>query len=98
VRIKGDIATRAGRLQPYARINVYRTARASDVVRFITPAANTAIASRTGGTSSELAAGFTLALSPTTSVYGELSHLAAAGGDARVKSSLGGSLGLRVRW
>ncbi|MDR6539182.1 hypothetical protein J2739_004978, partial [Variovorax soli] len=48
--------------------------------------------------STELAAGFTLGLSESTSLYGEVGKLWASGGDARVKSQLDASVGLRVRW
>jgi outer membrane autotransporter protein len=98
VRVKGDIATRAGRLQPYARVNLYRASGGNDSTRFINPAASTAIASSTGSTSTELAAGFTLRLSESTSLYGELGKQWASGGDTRVKSQLNASAGLRVRW
>jgi autotransporter-associated beta strand protein len=49
-------------------------------------------------TSTELAAGFTLRLSESTSLYGEVGKLWASGGDTRVKSQLNASVGLRVRW
>ena len=39
VRIKGDMPTGAGRLQPYARFNVYRASSGADVVDFVAPAA-----------------------------------------------------------
>ncbi|WP_157103537.1 autotransporter domain-containing protein, partial [Variovorax sp. WDL1] len=38
-RVKGDIATSAGRLQPYARVNLYRASGGNDTTRFINPAA-----------------------------------------------------------
>jgi outer membrane autotransporter protein len=98
VRIKGDIATAAGRLQPYVRVNLYRASSGNDTTRFINSAASTAIASSTGGSSSELAAGFTLGINDTTSFYGEVGKLWASGGDTRVKSQLDASAGLRVRW
>jgi outer membrane autotransporter protein len=98
VRIKGEMALGVASLQPYARVNVYRTSSSTDVADFVGPAATTAIATGTGGTSSELAVGATLALSDRTSVCGELGKLWASGGDARVSSSVQGSLGLRVRW
>ncbi|WP_146039311.1 MULTISPECIES: autotransporter outer membrane beta-barrel domain-containing protein, partial [unclassified Variovorax] len=98
VRVKGDIATGAGRLQPYARVNVYRASGGNDVTRFINPAASTAIASSRGGTSTELAAGFTLRLSESTSLYGEVGKLWDSGGDTHVKSQLDASAGLRMRW
>ncbi|MGK6310073.1 hypothetical protein, partial [Variovorax sp. DT-64] len=69
-----------------------------DVARFVNPAASTAIASSRGGTSTELAAGATLGLSESTSLYGEVGKLWASGGDTRVKGSLSGSVGIKVRW
>jgi len=98
VRVKGEVQTAAGLLQPYARLNVYHTSSGTDVARFIGPAALTDIVSRTGYTSTELAAGSTLRLSPATSVYGELGTLFASGGSQRVKGGLQGSAGVRVRW
>jgi len=98
VRVKGDIATGAGRLQPYARVNLYRTSSGHDSTSFINPAASTTIVSSSGGRSTELATGFTLALSESTSLYGEAGKLWASGGGSRVKSQLNGSVGPRVRW
>jgi len=98
VRVKGDIATGAGRLQPYGRVNLYRATGTDDATRFINPAASTAIAGSKGSTSTELATGFTLALSESTSLYGEVGKLWASGGGTRVKSQLDASAGLRVRW
>jgi outer membrane autotransporter protein len=98
VRVKGDLSTRAGRLQPYGRFNVYYAGSGTDIATFVSPAASTRIASATGYTSTELAAGMTLALSTTTTLYGELGRLFNAGGDVKVKSSVQGSLGLRVSW
>ncbi|MDM0015762.1 autotransporter outer membrane beta-barrel domain-containing protein [Variovorax sp. J22P168] len=98
VRIKGDLATGAGRLQPYARANLYWAHFGDDVVRFIGPAGSLAIASGGGYSAAEVAAGATLALSPATSLYGELGHLWSIGGDATVKFSVQASLGIKVRW
>ncbi|MDM0104149.1 autotransporter outer membrane beta-barrel domain-containing protein [Variovorax sp. J22R24] len=97
-RIKGDIATRAGRLQPYGRFNVYYAGSGTDVATFVGPAASTRIASSTGYTSTEVAAGMTLALTPVVTLYGEAGRLFNAGGDVKVKSSVQGSLGMRVSW
>lgn len=94
VRVKGEL----GNLQPYARLNLYRTSAGTDVASFSGPAAGTDIATRTGSTSTELAAGATLKLSDSTSLYGELGKLWASGGDARIKSSVQGSVGVRMRW
>ena len=98
VRVKGDIATAAGRLQPYARVNVYRASSGADVVSFVGPAATARISSASGYTSTEVAAGFSLTLTPITMVYGEIGRLMSNGGDAQVKSSVQGSLGVRVAW
>ncbi len=98
VRIAGDIATGAGRLAPYGRVNFYRAAGGADVAEFVGPAATTRIASASGYTSGEVAVGFTLAVTPATSLYGEVGHLFAIGGDARVKSSVQGSVGVKLRW
>jgi outer membrane autotransporter protein len=94
VRVTGDL----GAVQPYARFNVYRASAGTDVASFIGPAAATVIATSTGHTSTELAAGATLKLSNSTHLYGELGKLWATGGDARVRNSAQGSLGVRVRW
>jgi outer membrane autotransporter protein len=98
VRLKGQIATGAGVLQPYARLNVYRTSSGTDVARFIGPAGWTDIGTRTGSTSTELAAGATLAVGERTSLYAEAGKLFASGGSARVKSGINASLGMRVKW
>jgi outer membrane autotransporter protein len=98
VRVKGDIATSAGRLQPYGRVNVYHATSGTDVATFAGPAASTSIASATGYTSTEVAAGATLALTPSTTLYGEVGQLFSSGGDARVKSSVQGSVGVRLSW
>ena len=98
VRIKGELSTGLGSLQPYARFNVYRASSGQDQVRFSTAAGSATISSAAGYTSAELAGGFTWRVSPTVSVYGELGRVFDIGGDARVKSSIEGSTGLRVRW
>ena len=98
VRIKGELTTAAGPLQPYARLNVYRSSSGTDVTRFTGPAAYTDIASRTGGTSTELAAGATLRLTQNMSLYGELGKYWASGGGARTKSGVNGSVGVKIRW
>jgi outer membrane autotransporter protein len=98
VRIKGDLVTGAGRLQPYARLNLYRANFGNDVVTFIGPAGATAIASAGGYNAAEAAAGATLALMATASLYGEIGHLWNIGGDATVKSSVQASLGVKIRW
>lgn len=98
VRVKGEIATGAGLLQPYARVNVYRSSSGTDITRFTGPAAYADIATRTGGTSTEVAAGATLQLTQNMSLYGELGKLWASSGGARTKGGINGSVGMQVRW
>ncbi|MGO4391386.1 autotransporter outer membrane beta-barrel domain-containing protein [Variovorax sp. M-6] len=98
LRLKGEVTTAAGVLQPYGRLNVYSSSKGTDIARFIGPGGFADIGTRTGGTSTELAAGATLALSSTTSLYGELGKLWASGGDARASSGINASLGVKVRW
>ncbi len=98
VRIKGDFATGAGRLQPYARLNLYRASAGADLAEFVGPAGSTRFASASGYSAAELAGGFTLALTPTASLYGELGRVFAVGGEARNKSSVQGSVGVKLRW
>ncbi|WP_093220608.1 autotransporter outer membrane beta-barrel domain-containing protein [Variovorax sp. OK212] len=98
VRVKGEIATGAGLLQPYVRFNVYRSGSGTDITRFVGPAAYTDIATRTGGTSTELAGGATLQLTESTSLYAEVGKLWASGGDTRTKGGVQGSVGMKVRW
>ena len=98
VRVKGDVMTAAGRLQPYGRLNVYRAGSGTDVATFIGPAASTPIASPVGSTSTEVAAGMTLALTSATTLYGEVGQIYSAGGAAKVQSTLQGSIGMRLRW
>ncbi|MCR6475860.1 autotransporter-associated beta strand repeat-containing protein [Variovorax sp. ZS18.2.2] len=98
VRVKGEVGVGVARLQPYARFNLYRASGGNDVTSFMAPGGRAAISSSTGGTSAELAAGATLALTPSFALYGELGKLWSAGGDTRVKSSVQGSVGARVLW
>ncbi len=98
LRLKGELSTTAGKLQPYARLNLYHGSKGRDVTRFTGPAGATDVATGTGGASTELAAGATLALSTSTSLYGEIGTVWAAGGHARHSGGLNGTLGLRVRW
>ena len=97
-RIKGSFTTSAGVLQPYGRINVYKASSTTDVASFVVPAATTDIKAKGGYTATELAAGASLQLSKSTSVYGELGKLWANGGDSRVKSGVQASVGIKVLW
>ncbi len=98
IRVKGMPNASQGTLQPYGRFNVYRISNGTDIARFTNPAAITDIAAPMGDTFTELAGGFTLALSQTTGFYGEAGRLWSSGGDARVSSSVAGSMGIRVKW
>lgn len=98
VRVKGEISTSLGTLQPYGRFNIYKASGGADVAHFIGSAATTDIMSCTGFGEHELAGGLTLALNQTTSIYGEVGKRWAAGGATDVKTSLQGSLGLRIKW
>jgi outer membrane autotransporter protein len=97
-RVKGEIATALGALQPYGRLNVYKRFKGTDLARFANPSAITDIATPTGGTSAELAAGFTLALSKNSSLYGEFGKLWATAGASRTGGGINGSVGVRARW
>lgn len=97
VRLKGDYATSIGRFQPYGRVNLWHGFSGHDTTRFVAPAATTAVATGIGYTSVETAAGFTLKLTPTTSVYGEIGRTFKTGSGAnRLKASVEGSIG--VKW
>ena len=98
VRVKGDFTTAAGRLQPYARVGIVHGTGGDDVTRFVGPTAFTDITSSGSYTSVELATGATLTLTRTVSLYGEVGRLFSTGGDTRVKSSIQGGIGVRVRW
>lgn len=96
VRAKGEIGTGAGMLQPYARLNFYRTSGSDDMARFIGSAD---IVSNTDASWGEVAAGLTLTLNSAVSFYGEAGRLFSVGGsDTTVRSDLQGSLGVRLRW
>ena len=98
VRVKGDIATAAGRLQPYGRVAVVRGTGGNDSARFIGPAAFVDVVSSGDYTSGELAAGATLSLSKAVSLYGEIGRLYSLSDETEVSSSIQGAIGMRVRW
>ncbi|RYY95103.1 MAG: autotransporter domain-containing protein, partial [Comamonadaceae bacterium] len=98
LRVKGEFTVGAGTLQPYARLNVWRTGSGTDRARFIGPAAFADIATSTGGTSTEAALGAHWQISPAVGLYGELGQLWASGGSTRTKGGPNASLGVKVRW
>lgn len=98
VRVKGDFATSAGRLQPYGRIGLVHGTGGDDPTRFSNGGFVTPIAITGSYTSTELAAGATLSLTKVVSLYGEIGKAFSSGGDTKVKSSVQGAIGMRVRW
>ncbi|WP_447892948.1 autotransporter family protein [Pseudomonas marginalis] len=98
VRVKGEINTGIGRVQPYARVNAYKTSNGTDVSRFINGNTTTDISAPTGGSSSELAAGVTLPLMASASLYFEVGKAWSLGGDVEERSTFNGSIGVRMRW
>lgn len=98
VRVRGEVATSNGVVQPYARLNIYSGKGGTDIARFVGPAAFTDISTATGGTSAELAVGASWHLSPTLSLYGEVGNLWDIGGSVRTDGGLNGSVGVKLRW
>lgn len=99
MRFTGDMATAAGRLQPYGRVDVWHGFSGADTTRFISAATTTSIGTRVGYTSTELALGFTLQLTPVVSVYGEVGRLfKVSGGESRLRSAVQGSAGLKINF
>jgi outer membrane autotransporter protein len=98
VRIKSDLATEAKRFQPYGRLNFYGANFDGDAARFVSPAAYTVITSKSSYNAVEAAFGATLSLPPTSSLYCEIGTLLDLSGDASVKSSVQGALGIKVSW
>ena len=97
-RVKGSFATGAGVFQPYGRVNLYRAAGTTDVSRFVGSGGAADIVARGGYTSTELAAGATLRLSPAVALYGEVGRLWSNSGSTRVSSGVQGTVGVKVRW
>ncbi|MBC7393947.1 MAG: autotransporter outer membrane beta-barrel domain-containing protein, partial [Variovorax sp.] len=96
VRFAGDMMTSMGRFQPYARVNLWHGFGGTDTATFVGPAGATTISSRIGYTSTELAVGATLSVTKSVSLYSEVGKLFHSGGsDARVKTSVQGSLGVK---
>ncbi|KQV85631.1 hypothetical protein ASC87_08095 [Rhizobacter sp. Root1221] len=98
VRIKGSLPSAAGLFQPYARVNVYKASAGTDLTDVAAGAATTRVESASGYGAVELAAGFTLALTPLADLYGEFGRSFSAGGDVELKSSVQGAVGLRMHW
>ncbi|MFC3814986.1 autotransporter outer membrane beta-barrel domain-containing protein [Lysobacter sp. GCM10012299] len=97
-RIKGDLATEAGRFQPYGRLNFYWATFDADAAQFVSPPARTVIASESSYKAVEAAVGATVAFTPTARLYGEIGSLWDLAGEANVKSSVQCALGVKVHW
>jgi outer membrane autotransporter protein len=98
VRIKDSLHIATGWVQPYARVNVYRASAHADLTDFVTESTTTRVENPSGYSTVELAGGFTLALTSGAEFYGELGRSFSAGGDVDLKSSVQGSVGVRMRW
>jgi outer membrane autotransporter protein len=98
LRIKGDLSTAAGPVQPYAQVNWYRRSSGTDTTRFVGLGGATGFGTATGGSSAELVAGASWQFRPGASLYGEVGKSWATGGDTRVRGGLNASLGVKVRW
>ena len=83
--------------QPNAAANIHRSAGGTDTTSFATAAATTAITTRSGYSSGELAAGLSVQLTPMASFYGEVGKVfKLGGGETQLKASVQGSVGLRL--
>lgn len=98
LRVKGEFSTGASNWQPYGRVNLYRSNTGTDITRFTGPAGTTDIATRTGGTSSELVAGGTVQLNNRLSLYGEVGKMWATSDTVRLGSGVNGSIGAKMLW
>ncbi|MBT2324891.1 autotransporter outer membrane beta-barrel domain-containing protein [Variovorax paradoxus] len=79
VRLVGDYATGAGRLKPYARLNLWHGLGDTDRMLVAGPGGSTGIDTKRGYASAEIAAGGTWTLSRQVNVYGGARVLVAGG-------------------
>jgi outer membrane autotransporter protein len=98
LRLKGDYAAGAGRIQPYSRLNLWQGFSGQDTLAVRGPAGQTDIETRRGHTSADIAAGGTWAVNRHIALYGELGHTSALGGAQRVSTQHSISMGLRIAW
>lgn len=98
VRVAGSFTTGLGLLQPYARLNLWHSAKGEDRTRFVGPATHTDIFSRTGGRRTELALGAQWQVTPAVAAYGEQTQMWSAGGSTQTKGGPSASVGVKVRW
>jgi autotransporter-associated beta strand protein len=98
LRLKGDYAAGAGRIQPYSRLNLWQGLSGQDTLAVRGPAGQTDIETRRGHTSADIAAGGTWTLNRHIALYGELGHMFALGGAQRVSTQHSISMGVRIAW
>ena len=98
LRFKTSYQTSVGRMQPYARADLYRSSSGNCVSTFSTASANTAISGSMAYTSTRLAGGAILALTDRTAVYGEVGSLWSGSSATRVSAPVQVSMGVRTRW
>lgn len=99
LRLKGAFETRSGFLQPYVRVNLYRSPSGTDKSVFSTESASTPVSSGAAYSTAGLAAGATLTLTNRIRLYCEIGRLWADSGVATaVRSSTQNSLGVRAFW
>lgn len=98
MRLKGRLPTGAGVLQPYGRLNLYRTAGSADVIRVGNGGVSSGFASASRGNWGEAAIGFAISFGSTWSAYGELGKLFGTGGGMRVDGQPNVAIGVKARW
>lgn len=98
LRLKGDYAAGAGRIQPYSRLNLWQGLSGHDTLAVRGPAGQTDIETGRGHTSADIAAGGTWTVNRHIALYGELGHMYALGGAQRVSTQHSVSLGVRIAW
>lgn len=96
LRAKGRFDTASGSVQPYIRANVWKSFAATDRTTFVTPAANTIIATRNAALWGDAGVGLTWAFNDRIALYGEVDHrFSLDERRATVGRSTGGSVGVK---
>lgn len=92
-RIKGSYLAGSVPLEPYLRSNVWRSSGGRDTLRFD---GGEPIRTDQAATWMDVGAGLSARMSPAVAVYGAVTY--SANLDSRQQESIGGTLGLRIRW
>lgn len=99
VRLKGDYATSRGRMQPYARFNVWHGSNGAYTTAFTGLAGSTDIRTNRGYTSGQVAIGMTWMVSNSVNLYGEIGHMFSLDIDGQqVRQPVMATVGLRMDW